>query len=291
MKRIVSLAVLPLLLVACGDNTNKVGGGYGGAGDGFTEESLDGAAYTADAALLAPAPKYYLGSPYKVENTQYVPAEDLTYNQTGIAGIIPTELNGAQTTNGESFDASAMVATSKVLPLPSIIRVTNLENNAVATLRVNNRGPFVNSRIIDVSPAAARKLGMSGNTKVQVQILAEQSMQVKNATLGTTSMAAPVAVVPAGDSSPSYAAPVASAGGAYSVQAGAFYSEDSAQSLANRLRNYGNVQVANEASMYKVRVVGLDAAGARRVIDGMRSSEGLVPGLLKDGRWVNADSI
>ena len=135
---------------------------------------------------------------------------------------------------------------------------------------------------MDVSPAAARKLGMSGNTKVQVQILQDQSIQVKNATLGTSSAAAPAA-----DTS---FAP-ASAGGAYSVQAGAFYSEDSAQSLANRLRSYGNVQVVNEASMYKVRVVNLDASGARQVIDGMRSSEGLAPGLLKDGKWINADSI
>ena len=61
--------------------------------------------------------------------------------------------------------------------------------------------------------------------------------------------------------------------------------------LAQRITNMGNVQTVNEGGMYKVRVLGLDAPAARQTIDTLRSTEGMAPGLLKDGKWVNADSI
>ncbi|MDR1360930.1 MAG: septal ring lytic transglycosylase RlpA family protein [Rickettsiales bacterium] len=290
MKKIFVLAFLPaLLLAACtGSNNGGVGGGYGS--DGFGEESLGGGSYSDaslnDAYLLAAAPKYYLGSPYKVEDIQYTPAEDLYYNQTGIAGIIPAELNGVKTSNGETFDVNQMVATSKTLPLPTIARVTNLDNGSSVVVRVNNRGPFVNTRIMDLSPAAARKIGISGQSKVQVQVLADQSTQVKNATMGTG------ANVSQGSYTPAPTPAAAPAGnGEYSIQLGAFYSEDSATALAQRLGGYGNATVVNEAGMYKVRLVGLDAPSARSAIDRLRSNEGMAPGLLKNGKWVNADSI
>ena len=187
MKKIVSLAVLTALVAACtnpsGQNT---GSDYGS--DGFGEEVLvTGEDQTLNNTyLLAAAPKYYIGSAYKVEDVQYIPVEDLTYNQTGIAGIIPSELNGSKTSNGETFDINQMVATSKTLPLPTIARVTNLDNGSSVIVRVNNRGPFVNTRIMDLSPAAARKIGMTGQSKVQVQVLPEQTIAVKNATLDAT---------------------------------------------------------------------------------------------------------
>jgi hypothetical protein len=84
-------------------------------------------------------------------------------------------------------------------------------------------------------------------------------------------------------------APVAS--GDYSVQVAAFYAEDSANTLLQKMRNYGDAIVIKEGDMYKVRIVNLDAAGARRVIDALRNGEGMAPGLLKNGRWINADSI
>ncbi|MDR1206979.1 MAG: septal ring lytic transglycosylase RlpA family protein [Rickettsiales bacterium] len=274
MKKILALAIVPFVLAACEPSDQ---GGYGSYNTNDTmnsEETLGGGSLT-DSYLLSAAPKYYIGTPFKIENVQHVPAEDLTYNQTGIVGIIPSDINGIQTTNGEIYDENQMVATSKTLPLPTIVRVTNLSNGQSAILRVNNRGPFVNSRIMDVSSSAARKLGISGQTKVQVQVLAEQSTQVKNATLGTSVVSA---------------APVSETG-PYSIQVAAFYSEESANSLARRLGHLGNVQVVNEAGMHKVRIVGLDAAAARSAIDTLRNSESMSPGLLKDGKWINADSI
>lgn len=292
MKKIVSLAVLTALLTGCANNgAMNAPAGYGA--DGFGEETLvttGGEQSLNDAYLMAAAPKYYVGSAYKVENVQYIPAEDLTYNQTGIAGIVPAELNGTKTSNGEIFDMNQMLATSKTLPLPTIARVTNLDNGQSVVVRVNNRGPFVNTRIMDLSPAAAAKIGMNGQSKVQVQVLPEQSTAVKNATIGATApVATPVVAQPVEQPMPQ-PAPVATSG-EYSVQVAAFYAEDSAENLAARMRTYGDASVVKEGDMYKVRILNLDAPKARAVIDALRSNEGMAPGLLKNGRWVNADSI
>lgn len=183
-----------------------------------------------------------------------------------------------------------MVATSKTLPLPTIARVTNLDNGQSVVVRVNNRGPFVNTRIMDLSPAAAARIGMKGQSKVQIQVMAQESMAVKNATIGANTPAQ-LAVVETATVTETVAQPAMSAGGEYSVQVAAFYAEDSAENLAARMRTYGDATVVKEGDMYKVRVVNLDAPKARAVIDALRNNEGMAPGLLKNGRWINADSI
>ena len=307
MKKIISLAVLTAVLSGCTDlSTTDTSSMNGYGADGFGEETL----VTTDESLnntylLAPAPKYYVGTAYKVEDVQYIPVEDLTYNQTGIAGIIPAELNGTKTSNGEVFDMNQMVATSKTLPLPTIARVTNLDNGQSVVVRVNNRGPFVNTRIMDLSPAAAQKIGMNGQTKVQVQVMAQESTAVKNATLGATApataqpVAQPTQTVETTTVVTTTQAPgtvvtttvPATTSGEYSVQIAAFYAQDSADSLASRMSKYGNAVVVQEGDMYKVRIVNLDATQARSVIDALRNNEGMAPGLLRNGRWINADSI
>jgi cell division septation protein DedD len=122
-------------------------------------------------------------------------------------------------------------------------------------------------------------------------------MAVKNATLGAAAPVATEAVAvveqqpvaqPVQVAEPVAAAPVS---GDYSVQVAAFYAQDSADSLAQRMKTYGDAVVVNEGDMFKVRIVNLDAAQARGVIDALRNNEGMAPGLLKNGRWVNADSI
>lgn len=293
MKKIVSLAALTAILAGCaGNNATNAPAGYGS--DGFGEETLVTTSNDKSlnaAYLMAPAPKYYVGSAYKVEDVQYIPAEDLNYNQTGIAGIIPTELNGTKTSNGETFDVNQMVATSKTLPLPTIARVTNLDNGQSVVVRVNNRGPFVNTRIMDLSPAAAARIGMNGQSKVQVQVMAQESTAVKNATIGANTPAQP-AIVETTTVTETVVQPAQTAtSGEYSVQVAAFYAEDSAENLAARMRTYGDATVVKEGDMYKVRIVNLDAPKARAVIDALRNNEGMAPGLLKNGRWINADSI
>ena len=292
MKKIISLTALVALLAACTDLSQTGSTNYGS--DGFGEETLvtsptDAQPQLNDTYLLAAAPKYYVGAAYKVDGVQYIPVEDLTYNQTGVAGVIPVDLNGTKTSNGEVFDATQMVATSKTLPLPTIARVTNLENGQSVVVRVNNRGPFVNTRLMDLSPAAAQKIGLNGQGKVQIQVLSDQTIAVKNATLGTVSQ--PVAETVVVENVEQPVASEAPVTGEYSVQVAAFYAQDSADSLAQRMKMYGDAVVINEGDMFKVRIVNLDATKARGVIDALRNNEGMAPGLLKNGRWVNADSI
>lgn len=298
MKKVVSLAVLTALVAGCMDLNSKDNNATYGY-DGFAEEQLAPAENTlnTNAYLMAAAPKYYIGSPYKVEDVQYIPGEDLSYNQTGVAGIIPMELNGSKTSDGETFDSNQMVATSKTLPLPSIVKVTNLDNGNAVVVRVNNRGPFVNTRIMDLSSAAAEKIGIKGTAKVQIQVMSDESIAVKNATLGETTKAETAVVqetvteTPAPTPAPTPVPAPAPVAGDYSVQVAAVYSEDNANALARELASYGNATVVRENDMYKVRIINLDATGARRVIDALRNDKGMSPGLLKAGKWINADSI
>ncbi len=288
MKKLISLAALTAILAGCTDlsTTGRSSTSYGP--DAFGEEPLMSAPVTAqteslnNAYLLAAGPKYYVGSAYQVDGVQYIPAEDMTFNQTGVAGVIPADLDGKKTSNGETFDSNQMLATSKTLPLPTIAQVTNLDNGQSVIVRINNRGPYVNTRLIDLSSAAAAQIGLKGQGKVQVQVLTDQSTAVKNATLGTTVVAEPTPVA---------TETVAPASGPYSIQLAAFYAQDSADALANRMKVYGETAVVNEGDLFKVRIINLDAQKARSVIDTLRSTEGMAPGLLKDGRWVNADSI
>lgn len=289
MKRFLSLLLLPFV-AACdplnvnGDFGNGSDESLNGAMSGdYSESRVNSLESPQNGSLIYAGPKYYIGVPYKIEDIQYTPSEDYSYNQTGMAGIVPIDLNGFVTPNGEKFDTNAMIATSKVLPLPSIVKVTNLDTGQSAVLRVNNRGPLVNSRLMDVSLAAARKLGMTGQTKVQIQVLSDESVRVKNLTLGTGMGE----TMPDPDVQPM----VESASGPYTVQVGAYYSMDSANAIARRIDHIGNTSIVEESGMYKVRLKGLSADAARQAIQRLRSEENMVPGLLKDGRWVNADSI
>ncbi len=110
----------------------------------------------------APAPGqggYKVGAPYQVAGIWYVPKEDPTYDKTGIASWYGDEFHQKATANGETFDMNAVSAAHTTLPLPSMVEVTNLDNGKSLVVRVNDRGPFVGDRIIDLSHEAARQLG------------------------------------------------------------------------------------------------------------------------------------
>lgn len=123
---------------------------------------------------------YKLGSPYQIKDTWYTPQENYTYKETGIAGWYQED-QGKLTSNGEKYDEEVMSGMHKTLPLPSVVRVTNLENGNVAIVRINERGPYVNNRLIDVSQKAAQMLefNMVGTTMVKVEILPEESKLLK----------------------------------------------------------------------------------------------------------------
>ena len=102
---------------------------------------------------------YKLGSPYKVAGRWYVPREDPNYEAYGVASWYGADFHGRRTANGEVFDANALTAAHPTMPLPCYAYVTNLDNGRTVLVRVNDRGPYVNDRIIDMSYAAAKQLG------------------------------------------------------------------------------------------------------------------------------------
>lgn len=120
---------------------------------------------------------YKVGSPYQVEGKWYYPKVDLTYDERGVASWYGPNFHGKKTANGEVFDMALISAAHKTLPMPSVVRVTNLENGRSLIIRLNDRGPFVRGRIIDLSRRAAELLGFSnkGTAMVHVRLLPEES--------------------------------------------------------------------------------------------------------------------
>ncbi|MCB1884543.1 MAG: septal ring lytic transglycosylase RlpA family protein [Geminicoccaceae bacterium] len=121
----------------------------------------------------APLGRYKLGSPYVVAGRWYRPAYDPAYDARGTASWYGDAFDGQATANGETFDKRALTAAHKTLPLPSIVEVTNLDNGRRMRVRVNDRGPFVGDRLIDLSEAAARALAFKdhGLARVRVRFL------------------------------------------------------------------------------------------------------------------------
>ncbi len=110
-------------------------------------------------------------TPYTFNGIRYTPMASANgYAREGSASWYGTKFHGRQTANGEVYDMYKMTAAHKTLPLPSYVRVTNLENGRSVVLRVNDRGPFHDNRLIDVSYVAAKKLGFADNGTADVKI-------------------------------------------------------------------------------------------------------------------------
>lgn len=116
---------------------------------------------------------YKVGNPYKVDGKEYIPMLVSEYDETGIASWYGPKFHLKRTANGEIFDQDEISAAHKTLPLPSIVKVTNINNRSTIYLRVNDRGPFVNDRIIDFSKQAAIKFNFykNGIADVRVQLI------------------------------------------------------------------------------------------------------------------------
>lgn len=129
--------------------------------------------------------RYKVGRPYKIKNVWYYPKVDYAYREEGIASWYGPGFHGRPTANGERFDQYAMTAAHRTLPLPSVVRVTNLENGRSIKVRVNDRGPFAHGRIIDLSRAAAESLDFrrQGIARVLVEIVEHESRVLAGATM------------------------------------------------------------------------------------------------------------
>ena len=190
-------------------------------------------------------PRSRYGNPpyYEVFGKRYyVMASGHGHVERGVASWYGEKFHGRRTSSGEPYDMYAMTAAHKTLPLPSYARVTNLSNGRSVVVRINDRGPFVDNRIVDLSYTAAQRLDMvgPGTALVELEVLAP----------GPAPVAAPVLV----------AAPAAGADAGMFVQAGAFSDRDNAEQLARRLRAGGIPDVlvadglAGGRALFRVRV-------------------------------------
>jgi rare lipoprotein A len=153
---------------------------------------------------------YTVGSPYEKNGIWYYPSVDYNYDRTGFASWYGADFDGKYTANGEIYDMNQLTAAHTTLPLPSIVQVTDLQNGRSLQLRVNDRGPFIDGRLIDVSRRAAQLLGFEtkGTAPVRVKVLKQESIAAAEAamhnggqimiaeTAGAAAAAAPVETAP-----------------------------------------------------------------------------------------------
>lgn len=294
--RVFALSMTAALLASCSSTpapsaTPSKGSGISGPGD-YARPHKDGAPWwDVDVSQIpdaVPMPHYgpYKANPYTVLGKTYFPISDgRRYSATGTASWYGTKFHGQPTANGEKYDLYGMSAAHKTLPLPTYVKVTNLENGRTVTLRVNDRGPFYSDRIIDLSFAAAKKLGYAerGTAKVKVEGIdpqqwwAEQGRPVPSmmaqpqvaVAKPASNMAQPIeqytpppqqhaaATVPLEIEAKKNASPAAS--GLF-LQVGAFANPDAAQLLKDKLSGVVSAPVFissvvhNQQTLHRVRL-------------------------------------
>jgi rare lipoprotein A len=273
-KKITFLILATLLLTACGalpqhkiaapatsvptENhaVTTSGGGYL-AGDGPGTDIPVNLDAVADAVPKSEPLHRYANRPYVALGKTYKPLTAAgNYKERGIASWYGKKFNGERTSSGETYDMFAMTAAHPTLPLPSYARVTNLANQKSVIVRINDRGPFMNDRIIDLSYTAAYKLGILGEGSAEVEVESLDpytsvnniaASTVQSQPLDSSAPAAPVAAsaviaAPAATPLNSTSTPVAiasleSSDTAVYLQLGAFSSQAGAEAYLDKMRS------------------------------------------------------
>ena len=234
----------------------------------------------------------FANRPYTVLGRDYVPATSLRpYKERGVASWYGRKFHGQKTSNGETYDMYAMTAAHPTLPLPSYVRVTNVATGKSVVVRVNDRGPFLHGRIIDLSYAAAHRVGTaargSGEVEVEAIIPGNSPAMLAAAPLAPIAMATPPPTMAGGVTTTPLRlaeppAPISrDATGGYSVQLGAFQNFANAQSfLAHIQAQLASAQVEPKvretSGLYRVYVGPYpDRDEARRVADQITGAFGV----------------
>jgi rare lipoprotein A len=226
----------------------------------------------------------FANRPYVVFGREYVPATSLrSYRERGIASWYGRKFHGQKTSSGEVYDMYGMTAAHPTLPLPSFARVTNTTTGKSVVVRVNDRGPFLHNRVIDLSYAAAHRIGVAqkGSGEVEVEAILPGNL-IAGAPLPPV-VATPAAVAaggtPAAEAKPPVA--VAAVEGGFVLQLGAFASNANAQNfvahLANQLAPIGvEPKIRQVGALFRVFVGPYGTRDeARRTGDRLRDALGL----------------
>ncbi|MCL5041735.1 MAG: septal ring lytic transglycosylase RlpA family protein [Gammaproteobacteria bacterium] len=220
-------------------------------------------------AVPTPHTGAYKASPYTLMGVRYKPMQDgRRYREEGIASWYGTKFHGRHTANGEIYDLYAMTAAHKTLPLPTYVRVINLENDREVIVRVNDRGPFYSDRIIDLSYAAAKRLGFAerGTARVRVEGIDPVVWQQQNNPDGQLVDAA-LENLP-------------TPGGELYLQLGAFSNSEGAEQLRQRVQAMVNASVTvtpvqqQRQTLHRVRVGPVASeTEAEQLLDRLRLAE------------------
>jgi len=245
------LLVSGLLLSACGSLPHNR---YGFAQDTAPTKDVDHTRVANAIPKVEPRSKYGNPKSYVVRGKRYTVRQSARgFEQTGHASWYGTKFHGHRTSSGEPYDMYAMTAAHKTLPIPSYVEVHNLDNQRKIIVRINDRGPFVSGRIIDLSYVAAKKLGITtkGTGRVKIRTI-DPAAPAKTPQTGTTPVTPshPVNPQPTTTKSP----------GQLYLQVGAFTNHDKASQLLNRLvsatqQNVSiNRKATNNYNVYRVRI-------------------------------------
>lgn len=185
-------------------------------------------------------------APYTVRGKTYYPMHsEQGFSEQGIASWYGRKFHGYHTSNGEVYDMFAMTAAHKTLPLPSFVKVTNLENGKSAVVRVNDRGPFHDDRIIDLSYAAAYKLGFyrQGTANVKIEALLPNDSQAHSAYIQIVAASNPDKLGALGralELEHKVPSKIIEKDGIYRLRLGPIANGDAAKALLNRIKQTGH---------------------------------------------------
>ncbi len=276
---IIIATFVAMIIAGCGTSpsrpASKPGGYYLDDGPGANPPAnLD--------SIPEPAPKIepinkYTSRPYTVLGRSYTPHTQLApYKERGVASWYGKRYHGQKTSAGEVYDMYAFSAAHTLLPLPSYVRVTNLANGKSVVVRVNDRGPFHQDRLIDLSYAAAYRIGIIGQGSAMVEVEAIIPGSGEAPAVAST----PAAPVPV-------AMPVSNEAGGIFVQLGAFSVEENADAFLRKMRLdlgwlAGSMKLYRGDSLYKVHAGPYsDRAEAERAAERIRQELGFTPFVLK----------
>lgn len=263
--------------------TLKRGGGFyqdDGPGDSVPD-NLDA---IPDAQPRAEQLHRFANRPYSVLGKDYVPAQELKpYKARGVASWYGRKFHGQKTSIGEVYDMFAMTAAHPTLPLPSYVRVTNLANGKSVVVRVNDRGPFLHERLIDLSYAAAWKLGYIGSGSAQVEVESVLPGETLMVSAPPAASGDPIAgLTAAAPAEPPPLPAVQELRGTF-LQLGAFGSQENAESFRARLQRQldwltESIHVHARDGMYRLHLGPYrDAQEAGRVAERIREALAFKP--------------
>lgn len=274
MRRITILSILMLsvglVLVGCASRNEKRAGLNPFAGTGSPY-------YKGKGPVPWGGGRFHVGSPYQVAGNWFTPKEQPNYDKEGAASWYGEAFNRRMTSNGEWFDMTRLTAAHATLPLPSYVKVSNLENGREVVVRVNDRGPFVGTRIIDMSKRAAQALDFQGAGKAQVRVqyigpaplddngkhLIAMNNELERGTPPRRMIAAAskargkvqvAAFVPKAQERIPEEEATPAIGDGYYVQVGSFANPDNAERTRAALASTWPVQVIETGDVYRVRL-------------------------------------